>query len=188
MDYDEIREIIPSISLACLFYAYGKLDKLLSCGMDTATDDFYMMYYELLGLAADFVSSDYNEYYNTEKWYFSFHSMMEYYRLCRDYCNQRKVSLRANPYMAEAEKAVDRIMTLETSYGYGYRLQTKINHKWASGIVLETDDYFDGPFELLESLMDLDLWFQQGAERIKQDLNQAAVIPFPAAAERKEAA
>ena len=188
MTYDDIREVIPSISAACMYYAYGKLDKLQKLGLDEATDDFYMMYYELLESSADFVCSDYNEYYNTTKWYFSFKSMMEYYRLCRDYCNKRGVSLKANPYMREAEKAVDRIMSLGSSYGYGYALKTKINHQWASGIVLETDEYFDGHQDVLEALLCLDEWFRQSVDKLKDDLHSTAVIPFPAAAERKEAA
>ena len=81
MTYDDIREVLPSISAACMYYAYGKLDKLQKLGLEEATDDFYMMYYELLDASADFVCSDYNEYYNTSRWYFSFKSMMEYYRL-----------------------------------------------------------------------------------------------------------
>lgn len=79
MTYEDIQEVIPSISVACLYHAYGKLDRLFKLGMEEATDDFYMMYYELLDISADFVSADYNEYYNTSKWYFSFTSMMEYY-------------------------------------------------------------------------------------------------------------
>ena len=188
MTYDDIREVLPSISAACMYYAYGKLDKLQKLGLDEATDDFYMMYYELLDASADFVCSDYNEYYNTSRWYFSFKSMMEYYRLCRDYCNKRSVSLKANPYMREAELAVDRIMSLNHAYGYGYRLNTRINHQWASGIVLETDEYFDGHEEVLEALLCLDEWFRQGADKLKDDLHSTTVIPFPAAAERKEAA
>lgn len=186
MTYDDIREVIPSISVACLYHAYGKLDRLFKLGMEEAADDFYMMYYELLDISADFVSADYNEYYNTSKWYFSFTSMMEYYRLCRDYCSQRKVSLKANPYMLDAEKAVDRIMVLGSSYGYGYQLKTKINHQWASGIDLETDEYFDGHFDVLEALLCLDEWFRQAVDRIKDDLNRKMVIPFPTA--QKEAA
>ena len=175
-------------TIACMYYAYGKLDKLQKLGLEEATDDFFMMYYELLDASADFVCSDYNEYYNTSRWYFSFKSMMEYYRLCRDYCNKRGVSLKANPYMREAELAVDRIMSLNHAYGYGYRLNTRINHQWASGIVLETDEYFGGHEEVLEALLCLDEWFRQGADKLKDDLHSTTVIPFPAAAERKEAA
>lgn len=188
MTYNEIRDVIPSISLACLYYAYGKLDKLTKLGLDEATDDFFMMYYELVDISADFVCCDYNEYYNTSRWYFSFTSMMEYYRLCRDYCNKRGVSLKANPYMLEAEKAVDRIMALGCSYGYGYRLNTRINHQWASGIVFEIDEYFDGHEALLEALLCLDEWFQQAVDRLKDDLSDRTIIPFPAMAEQKEAA
>ena len=90
--------------------------------------------------------------------------------------------------MREAEKTVDRIMSLGSSYGYGYALKTKINHQWASGIALETDEYFDGHQELLEALLCLDEWFQRGVDKLKDGLHSATVIPFPADAERKEAA
>ena len=40
MTYEDIQEVIPSISVACLYHAYGKLDRLFKLGMEEATDDF----------------------------------------------------------------------------------------------------------------------------------------------------
>lgn len=190
MNYEELCELIPSISLACLYHSYGKLDKLLWCGIDEPCEDFYAIFYDLLCVTADFVCSDYNEDYDQEKWYFSFKSMMQYYTLCRQYSSRHGLKLTENPYMLQARGAVIDIFdhTLGQAFGYGYTLHTRIGHEWASGIALQTDCYFDGHYELLEAMLELDDWYTDGVIRLKRELECGVVIPFPAVQKRKEAA
>ena len=83
MTEEEIVDVLPSITVARLFYVYGRLDDLLNAGFETADDGFYEMFWELLDIIPDFISYDYNEYSGVTKWYFGFKDMMEYYRLCR---------------------------------------------------------------------------------------------------------
>ena len=45
MTEEEIIDVLPSIVVARLFYAYGRLDDLLKAGFETADDDFYEMFW-----------------------------------------------------------------------------------------------------------------------------------------------
>lgn len=48
MDYEPICCSLQTISMARLFYEYGKLDRLLERGITISSDDLYEIYYELL--------------------------------------------------------------------------------------------------------------------------------------------
>ena len=54
MDYESICGSLQTISMARLFYEYGKLDRLLERGITTSSDDLYEIYYELLIAATDY--------------------------------------------------------------------------------------------------------------------------------------
>ena len=139
--------------------------------------------------AVDFVREDYDEGYDVNQYYFSWESMVEYYRLCRDYSVKLGISLKKNPYMLEAEQYVERVMLFDHyGGGYGFYLQTKINHKWASGLLFRTDCYFHSEFELAEALFRIGDWYQKGVERLKAALQDQKVVAFPQRTAQKEAA
>ncbi|MGM9605745.1 MAG: hypothetical protein ACI3XG_11860 [Faecousia sp.] len=169
MKPEDIQDMIPSIAIAHLFHAYGKLEELIDLGFDEADSDFYMMFYEVLSIAADCVYSDYDDNYDVNKWYFSNKGMVEYYRLCRTYGSAHRLKLKDNPYMQEAERFVESAMDLNC-YGYGWYLNTKIGHEWASGLVLRTDCYFNGESELLEALLSIRDWYERGVKRLREKL------------------
>ena len=58
MTEEEIIDALPSITVARLFYTYGRLDDLLNAGFETANDGFYEMFWELLDTIPDFISYD----------------------------------------------------------------------------------------------------------------------------------
>ena len=170
MTNEEIMYLLPSIELAHLFHSYGKLDEMLELGLDRANEDFYMYVFELMGVAAEGVWSDYNDSYDVSKWYFSSHPMVEYYRLCREYSKRHGIKLSDNPFVHNAESFVECALNLE-SCGYGWRLQTKINHEWASGIVFQSDCYFNGEMELLEALLEIFGWYEAAEKRLREVLH-----------------
>ena len=173
MTEDEINEVLPSITIARLFYIYGRLDDLMKCGFETADDSFYEMFWELLGTIPDFISYDYVEDYDVTKWYFSFKDMMEYYRLCRAYSRLHGVKLKDNPYMRDAQQFVEYVMNFDSYYGYGWTLHTRINHQWASGIVFRIDEGFDGEFDLLEALLSIADWYKCHLDPLRKAVEEA---------------
>ena len=183
MTYGEISEALTSISIARLFFEYGKLDTVLEAGFDGPDSDYYLMLWELLGSTADFVFSDYDENYGVNKWYFSNRDMVEYYRLCRTYGCLHELKLKDNPFMQSAERFVENAMDFSGQYGYGWYLSTKVSHEWASGIVFRTDEYFNGEFELLEALLSIGDWYKRNLVRLREAIEEKKL---PAAAENRE--
>lgn len=150
-----IEELIPSIRVALLFATYGRLDALLSLGYDCPCEDFYEIFWEMIGVTMGCVYSDFIEEYEINSWYFSDECIMEYYRLCRVYGSAHRMKLKDNPYMREAAGFVESSMDFGSGYGYGWALQTKIGHRWASGIVFRSDGYFNAEFQLLAALLEI---------------------------------
>ena len=169
-DY-EMVDYITSLEWPLLCYEYGKLEDYLEQGNKELYNDYYQGYFDVLSIAADFINEDYLDDFDEDKYYFGFQSMNEYYRLCRDYCNARHVSLKQNPYMAEARQFVNTAMDLDGYGGYGYVLHTKINHEWASGLLVIIDaTCFNAEYDLAEALLSINAWYTRGVERLKNDL------------------
>lgn len=145
------KQAFLSVQLCKVLHDYGKLDEL-GTGWSIEEDTWWSLTYEALNCVCGAIWMDGNEDYMQQKYYFSDPDMMEYYRHCREYCNLFGVKLKDNPYMKKAEKFVYDMLCLDTD-DYGYTLHTKINHKWASGIVFVYGDYFNGYIELVEALL-----------------------------------
>lgn len=173
MTEEEITNVLPSITVARLFYTYGRLDDLLKAGFETADDDFYEMFWELLDTIPDFIDYDYNEYSGVTKWYFGFKDMMEYYRLCRAFSCLCGVKLKDNPYMRDARRFVEYAMDLNGCYGFAWTLHTRINHQWASGIVFRIDENFYGEFDLLEALLSIADWYKYHLDPLRKVVEEA---------------
>lgn len=94
MDYESICGSLQTVRAARMFYEYRKLDRLLERGITTSSDDLYEVYYELLIAATDYMDQKFNEDYEYDHWYFSFRSMMQYYRLIREYGSLHSMKLR----------------------------------------------------------------------------------------------
>ena len=104
MDYESICGSLQTVRAARMFYEYGKLDRLLERGITTSSDDLYEVYYELLIAATDYMDQKFNEDYEYDHWYFSFRSMMQYYRLIREYGSLHSMKLSENPYVKKPRK------------------------------------------------------------------------------------
>ena len=107
-DYEEIAYAVETIRAAHLFYEYGKLDRLLEIGVTHSEDDLFEIYYDLLAAATDYMDEKFNDDYEVNHWYFSFRSMMQYYRLIREYGSLHSMKLSENPYTDCAGAAVPR--------------------------------------------------------------------------------
>ena len=103
MDYESICGSLQTVRAARMFYEYRKLDRLLERGITTSSDGLYEVYYELLIAATDYMDQKFNEDYEYDHWYFSFRSMMQYYRLIREYGGLHSMKLSENPYIQKAE-------------------------------------------------------------------------------------
>lgn len=186
MDKEEILYVLPSIRYALLFAEFGKLYDLIALGYTKVSDGDYEIFWDVLHVTMDFVAADFIEDYEINTWYFSDRNMMEFYRLCRVYSSGHHTKLSENPYMREAQRYVESCMDFGDYYGYGWRLQTKINHKWASGIVFHSDCEFCGEFELVTALLEIQEWYKDAADRLRGKLLEEHLLCLPALPESKE--
>ncbi len=181
-----LYDCLMSLHCASLLHGYGLLDEFIASGNRELSDDYYEIYYDVISLAADFKAFDYIECFELEKSYFSNKSMLEYYKLCRQYGSAHGMKLKDNPYMKAAEKFVNSALNLG-GMGYDWILQTKVNHEWASGIVFITDWNYNCSFELLEALLEIREWYTYAVIRLRGKLLEEGVIALPALPAAKEA-
>lgn len=128
---------------------------------------------------------NYSEEEQVETLYFSHPDIMEYYRLCRVYGKRFKVKLRDNPYMKRAADYVRRKLD-QGCYSCDYRLQTKLNHKWASGIVFRMWPEFYYHFELLVLIARIFDFYTSELQKLKAELDES--VTAGSADAEKEAA
>ena len=124
MDYESICCSLQTVRAARMFYEYRKLDRLLERDITTSSDDLYEVYYELLIAATDYMDQKFNEDYEYDHWYFSFRSMMQYYRLIREYGSLHSMKLSENPYVKKAEEMLSATLypcCLNGGMGWGYQ-------------------------------------------------------------------
>ena len=188
MDYESICASLQTISMARLFYEYGKLNRLLERGITTSSDDLYEIYYELLIAATDYMDEKYNESYEYDHWYFSFRSMMQYYRLIREYGSLHSMKLSENPYIRKAEEMLsDTFYPCSQGGGMGWSYQKKISSEWSSGIIVEIDAYFNSEYELLEALLTIDEWYKAEVLELEEVLEKERVLVTGAVPEMEAA-
>jgi len=166
---DEAYSAFITVRVCKLFHDFGRLE-MLETGYPVDRDFEYQMLYEALENVTDNVWVRYNDYEYEQKLYYSDPAMMEYYRLCRDYCNRFGVSLKDNPYMKSASDYVGRMLNFHKS-SFMYILQTKINHEHASGIVVfYLEEYFSDYFELAEALLYIFDFYKTEAQKLRAEL------------------
>lgn len=177
MDYESICGSLQTVRAARMFYEYGKLDRLLERDITTSSDDLYEVYYELLIAATDYMDQKYNESYEYDHWYFSFRSMMQYYRLIREYGSLHSMKLSENPYVKKAEEMLSAALyscCLNGGMGWGY--QKKISSEWSSGLIVETDGYFHYELDLLEALLSIDAWYTEEMQKLENLLRKERAL------------
>ena len=185
MDYESICCSLQTVRAARMFYEYGKLDRLLERGITTSSDDLYDIYYELLIAATDYMDQKFNEDYEYDHWYFSFRSMMQYYRLIREYGSL----LGMGDVLTLIEKAEEQLdakkaeeMLSATLYscclngGMGWSYQKKISAEWSSGLIVETDGYFHYELDLLEALLSIDAWYTEEVQKLENLLRKERAL------------
>ena len=189
MRNEEIYYSLESVKYACLCYKYGRLRDFLNSGNQEPREDYYTCFMDIAEIAVDFIAGNYQEDYCVDIYYFSYKDMMEYYRLCRVYSCKHGIRLRDNPFMREAEQFVTDAMEFNNYGGYWYHLHTKINHDWASGIVIHLDDNcFQDEFGLSEAMLSIGGWYASAVIRLRQTLLEEYAFWLPALAAHKEAA
>lgn len=187
MKAERILEMLPSIQYAMLCDSYGKLDKFIGYGNKSPHEDWCECYYDAIGAATDLFDGNYNETYEVHTLYVSFASMVEFYRLCRVYGKLHHVRLKDNPYVREAFNFVFNAMDFSSNGGYAVYLQTKINHQWASGLVIRTDaNYFYEEFELVEAIFEVGAWYERALLRLRKTLLEEYAFWLPALPEHRK--
>ena len=177
MDYEYMYSALQTIRAARLFYEYGKMDRLLECGVTQADEELYSAYCDLLYAACDYMDEKFDEDCEYWHYYFSFRSMMQYYRLVREYGSLHSMKLSENPYIRKAE-----IMLSSAFYacteggGIGWGYQKKIGSEWSSGLIVETDDFFRSEYELLQTLLAIDAWYTEEVQNLENQLKKERAL------------
>lgn len=188
MDYESACSALQTVCAARLFYEYGKLNRLLEWGITQSADDLREIYFDLLYAGCDYVSIDYNENFECSHWYFSFYSMMQYYRLIREYGSLHCMKLSENPYIRKAEEMLsDTFYPCSQGGGMGWSYQKKISSEWSSGIIVEIDAYFNSEYELLEALLTIDEWYKAEVLELEEVLEKERVLVTGAVPEMEAA-
>lgn len=188
MDYESACSALQTVCAARLFYEYGKLNRLLEWGITQSADDLREIYFDLLYAGCDYVSIDYNENFECSHWYFSFYSMMQYYRLIREYGSLHSMKLSENPYIRKAEEMLsDTFYPCSQGGGMGWSYQKKISSEWSSGIIVEIDAYFNSEYELLEALPTIDEWYKAEVLELEEVLEKERVLVTGAVPEMEAA-
>ena len=188
MDYESACSALQTVCAARLFYEYGKLNRLLEWGITQSADDLREIYFDLLYAGCDYVSIDYNENFECSHWYFSFYSMMQYYRLIREYGSLHSMKLSENPYIRKAEEMLsDTFYPCSQGGGMGWSYQKKISSEWSSGIIVEIDAYFNSEYELLEALLTIDEWYKAEVLELEDVLKKERVLVTGAVPEMEAA-
>lgn len=159
-----------------MFYEYGKLDRLLERDITTSSDDLYEVYYELLIAATDYMDQKFNEDYEYDHWYFSFRSMMQYYRLIREYGSLHSMKLSEIRTSKSRRNALCYALFLLSERRYGLELSEKISAEWSSGLIVETDGYFHYELDLLEALLSIDAWYTKEVQKLENLLRKERVL------------
>ena len=177
MDYEFACGSLQTVRIACLFYEHGKLDRLLEQNITNSEYDLYEIYYDLLYAACDYASFGYNENFERGHWYFSFRSMMQYYRLVREYGSLHSMKLSENPYIRNAERMLStELYECGCDGGMGWRYQKKISSEWSSGLIVETDEYFSSEYRLLEALLAIDEWYTDEVQKLETLLKKERAL------------
>ena len=177
MDYESICDSLQTISMARLFYEYGKLNRLLERGITISSDDLYEIYYELLIAATDYTDQKYNESYECDHWYFSFRSMMQYYVLGDIQLVGDPMKLSENPYVKKAEEMLSATLySCCLNGGMGWSYQKKISAEWSSGLIVETDGSFHYEIDLLEALLSIDAWYTKEVQKLENLLRKERAL------------
>ena len=116
------------------------------------------------------VWSHYSDYEAIYTMYFSHPAIMEYYRLCRVYGKHQGLKLRDNPYMLLAADNVRSLLHQDGCFTCSYHLQTKVNHRWASGIVFRMWPEFNGNLALLVLMAQVFDFYERELMRLKTEL------------------
>lgn len=150
--FEDVQSALGILETAVMVYETGRSD-ILEClsRMPLCCEYESEFVFEGMNLLCDFMREYYNEVIDVGTFYFSSNTMMEYYRLCREYGKLKRIPLTENPYLLRAKNHIHSQMNVDGCYYCSYHLQTKINHKWASGIVFNYDNSYFYEFSSLFS-------------------------------------
>lgn len=167
MDSVYLRKVLHDREMSYLYEDWPPseyLDEESEFDFDLIVDALYSL--------SEAVWSHCSDYESIYTMYFSHPDMMEYYRLCRVYGKHRGVRLRDNPYMRRAAEYVRSLLYQEGCFTCDYRLQTKINHRWASGIVFRMWPEFNGNLALLVQIARVFDFYERELTQLKTELSE----------------
>ena len=145
MDTDYMDDIHVALQSLLLLARMEELRAGSAADYSGAALDWDIQYecvYDLYNRAFDICAMSYSEAWCEERIYVSAHSIVEFYKLCREHAVLLRCKLEDEPYYKEAEEFVDNVMAEAAGYGYAWKLYTKVNHTGASGLLIRMAESF----------------------------------------------
>lgn len=195
--FDYASYTITMLQVAKMAYDTGRMDVVERLGcFSFDCDDEYGFALEGMDALCDFMRDSGEENGEIQTMYFSSKNMMEYYRLCREHSRLTGIPLKNNSFIKRAEEHVREQMEAQDCYYCNYFLQTKINHKWASGIVFQYDcSYFSEYLALFSRLLYVFEFYDCEVAALRFDVwklkyqprNNVLMLPLPHEEQRRAA-
>lgn len=87
------------------------------------------------------------------------------------------MKLSENPYIMNAERMLSaELFECSCDGGMGWGYQKKISSEWSSGIIVETDEYFNSEYRLLEALLAIDEWYADEVQKLEILLKKESAL------------
>jgi hypothetical protein len=179
--YDDLMRALDVLYI-CALMVENDIWEEKNCNYAMDLDHYWEVMQDALWTCCEYAYSKYDEENDVEHLYFSTPVMLEYYRLCREYGSRRSMRLKDNPYYISAGNYVRSMIS--GGYTSDYILHTKVNHRCASGIHFLHDSYFEGQIDLLEGLINIVRFYENGVKELKAELAKSTSLviikPSPA--------
>lgn len=163
-------------------------------------EDGFILYNIAISSVFETAKGYFNEKKETEIMVFWDPLMYRYNKLCREYEARRGIVEIENPYVREAEQALNKAMTF-SSYSYEYRYYTGTKSPKDSKLVFIQDPEFCNQWEVPAGLVELREFYLEGIKRLEAELapkkgsklrkrkkGKLIALPTPEKSWRKEAA
>ncbi len=189
----EVPEVCMDDVLGILAIEKIRYDHTGECE-DTLLDEDYFpdAYYTALYAVAKEYDYGSIEMADTYVHKFCFPAMREYYRLCREYGKNNRISFDRNRFVTEAKVFVNSEMGGIRDYSIDWLLfspKSETQKRWPCLAVFTGVEFYQW-VELIESLFHIRSFYENGVKRLKTEINrlESKIIQLPDEAERKQAA
>lgn len=182
---DFFQRAVTGVQVAKLLWDHKKENAFqeVCAGCRVDEDCEHMTVVEALYNICDHVIGDDGEEEDVGFFYFSDRTMMDYFRLCREYARMKKIPFEECPPVKEAEAHIWDWLGVTDCYYCGYALKTDTEKSWGCGIRFEYDvEYFWEYYPLLQRMLEALAFFPEKLPALGREVDALkrpfAIVPY----------